>query len=78
MIMEKWFIGLGGLYVVGILVGAIGYLTHLAWCVKALISTAIVGDLLLKSLVLGIGGAIVFPLGAIHGIIIWFNGWTFL
>jgi hypothetical protein len=68
----------GFLAVIIWLIGAAGYITHIMWCIKALVSTAVVGDILIKAIILGVVGAIVPPLGAIHGLVIWFSGWTFL
>jgi hypothetical protein len=68
----------GFLAIIVWLVGFAGYITHIMWCIKALVSTAVVGDILIKAIILGVIGAIVPPLGAIHGLVIWFSGWTFL
>lgn len=76
--IETLAIGGGLLAIIIWIVGVVGYITHIMWCIKVLASTAIVGDILIKAVILGIIGAIVPPLGAIHGIVIWFSGWTFL
>jgi len=55
---------------VAILALLIGYITHIVWWVKLMMDNQL--DTIQES-TLAILGTLVAPIGAIHGIILWFN-----
>jgi hypothetical protein len=64
----KLFAGFGLAYLGLILVGIAGWITNLVWTFQHASE--------LTKLLLGLGGAFLGPLGAVHGIGLWFHWWN--
>ena len=63
------------LFVAGVLVGVAGYVTHIVWTLSWLIPHGV--PVTAKMIVVSIIGAVIPPIGSIHGCYLWFAGFGF-